>query len=81
MPARWASNHESPLALLEYGGYGSGGAALNARRWRRRFVPQRHENGFHNQSPWFGRGDSRRHQGSMPNHRPRRCDGHHKMVV
>ena len=57
MPARWASNHESPLALLEYGGYGSGGAALNARRWRRRFVPQRHENGFHNQSPWFGRGD------------------------
>jgi hypothetical protein len=57
MPARWASNYESPLALLEYGGYCSGGAALNARRWRRRFVPQRHENGFHNQSPWFGRGD------------------------
>jgi hypothetical protein len=30
--ARWASNHESPLALLECGGYDSRGAALNARR-------------------------------------------------
>jgi hypothetical protein len=57
MPARWASNYESPLALLEYGGYCSGGAALNARRWRRRFPPHRHENGLHDQSPWFGRGD------------------------
>jgi hypothetical protein len=47
MPARWTSNHESPLALLEYGVYCSGGAALNARRWRRRFPPHRHENGLH----------------------------------
>jgi hypothetical protein len=23
---------------------------------------------------------SRRHQESMPNHRPSRCDGHHQMV-
>jgi len=51
MPARWASNHESPLALLEYGGYCSGGAALDARRWWRRFPPHRHENGLHDQSP------------------------------
>jgi hypothetical protein len=31
-PARWAPNHEIPLALLECGGYDSRGAALNARR-------------------------------------------------
>jgi hypothetical protein len=31
MPARWASNHENPLAVLESGGDDSRGAAPNAR--------------------------------------------------
>ncbi len=31
-PARWASNHENPLALVKCGGYDSHGAALSAGR-------------------------------------------------
>jgi hypothetical protein len=81
MPARWASNYESPLALLEFGGYCAvvvphlthGGGGGGSHRTGMRMVCMTN-------LPGLAEGISRRRQESMPNHRPWRCDGHHQMV-